>query len=295
MTEIAKPIIILGTGRCGSTVLHHLLARHPRVMWLSNVSQKYPAKPAWNRRAVSALGHPIVHRLLGDRILPSEAYRFWDFYTYGFATPYRDLVRDDVTPRMKRQVRAAIAPMLTADRNRLLVKIAGWSRIGFLNEIFEDAKFIHIVRDGRAVASSLVHVNFWRGWDGPSKWGAGPLSPEDEADWERHHRSFVALSALQWRLRTRAISAAQRQLEPTRFREIKYESFCDRPVECMREIVEFAELPPSDAFERTVRATPIKDSNRWRADLTPAQQAALDDLLRDDLALHGYDASARPR
>ena len=28
MTKISKPIIILGTGRCGSTVFHRLLARH---------------------------------------------------------------------------------------------------------------------------------------------------------------------------------------------------------------------------------------------------------------------------
>ena len=91
----------------------------------------------------------------------------------GFSEPCRDLVRTDVTTRVKRQVRAAMGMMLTHKRNRLLLKITGWPRLGFLNEMLEDAKFIHLVRDGRAVASSL-HVDFWRGWYGPG--GAGLFS-----------------------------------------------------------------------------------------------------------------------
>lgn len=291
MTQIPKPIIVLGTGRCGSTVFHHVLSAHPGVMWLSNLCQRYPTKPAWNRRAVTAMGSPLVRRILGWRILPSEAYRFWDRYTYGFGSACRDLVQADVTPRMKKQVRAAIAPMLTSERSRLLVKIAGWSRIGFLDEIFPDAKFVHIVRDGRAVTSSLLHVDFWRGWQGPQNWNAGMLSPEDQAVWEGHDRSFVALSALQWKIRTRAIEAARCQIDPARFREIKYETFCERPLETCREVLEFAELAPSAAFDQHVQAAEIKDSNRWRDDLTDAQQAIVEDLLRDDLRRHGYDVT----
>lgn len=291
MTQIPKPIIVLGTGRCGSTVLHHVLSAHPRVMWLSNLCQRYPARPEWNRRAVTAMGSPLVRLFLGGRILPSEAYRFWDQYTYAFSSACRDLNGDDVTPRMKRQVRAAIEPMLTPERDRLLVKIAGWSRIGFLDEIFEDARFIHIVRDGRAVTSSLLHVDFWRGWEGPQGWNSGMLSPEDEALWDKYDRSFVALSALQWRIRTRAVDAACRKLDPSRFRVVQYEAFCARPLETCHELLAFVELPPSAAFDRRVRATRIKDSNRWRDDLTVTQQAMVEDLLRDDLVRHGYEVT----
>src|SRR5919107_63797 len=204
MTELKKPIIIVGTGRCGSTIFHHLFARHPHVMWLSGFSDKYPTKPSVNRSVVTALGNPLVYRFFGERVQPGECYRFWDRHAYGFSAPCRDLLKEDVTPRMKKQVRAALQAMLTPKRNRMLIKLAGWSRIGFLKEIFPDAKFVHIVRDGRAVASSVLHVDFWRGWRGPQGWNAGMLSPEDEAVWEATGRSFVALAGIQWQLRTRA-------------------------------------------------------------------------------------------
>ena len=177
MTNITKPIIIVGTGRCGSTIFHRLLAKHPETMWLSGFCDRYPARPDLNRRAVTAMGNPLLRRLFGGRIQPGECYYFWDHYAYGFAEPCRDLVRTDVTARVKQQVRTAMGSMLTPARHRLLLKITGWPRLGYLNEIFEDARFIHLVRDGRAVAASLLHVDFWRGWFGPQGWRAGLLSP----------------------------------------------------------------------------------------------------------------------
>jgi omega-hydroxy-beta-dihydromenaquinone-9 sulfotransferase len=287
--NITKPIILIGTGRCGSTLFHRLLAKHPQMMWLSPICYKYPERPEWNRMAVTAMDYSLLRRLFGGKIRPGENYRFWDKYAYGFSEPCRDLVRSDVSARVKKQVRAAFEPMLTAKRNRLLIKITGWSRIGFLNEIFEDAKFIHILRDGRAVASSLLHVNFWRGWYGPQGWRAGLLSPEDQATWESYDRSFTALAGIEWRIQMQAIDAARRALDPTLFLEVKYENFCEQPVESFRRVLEFAEVPWSADFEREIRAASIKStSNRWRDDLAPRQQAILDDLLREDLRRYGY-------
>jgi omega-hydroxy-beta-dihydromenaquinone-9 sulfotransferase len=289
---VTKPIIIVGTGRCGSTVFHRLLASHPQVMWLSGLCDRYPSKPAWNRRAVTALDNPLLRRAFGGRLRPGECYRFWDTHAYGFSAPFRDLVRADVTPRIKKQVRAAFEPMLTPARNRLLIKITGWPRLGFLSEIFEDAKFIHIVRDGRAVASSLLHVDFWRGWFGPQGWRAGMLSGEDLAEWESYNRSFAALAGLEWKIQMRAMDVARRALDPKQFHEVKYEAFCEQPLETFRRVLEFAELPPSTFFEQQVRAASIAStSHRWRDDLTAEQQAVLNRLLRDELQRHGYDVS----
>jgi hypothetical protein len=261
-------------------------------MWLSGFCERYPTKLAWNRRAVAALGNPLLRRILGRRIQPGECYRFWDKYAFGFSEPCRDLVRSDLTVQVKRRVRTAIASMLTPRRSRMLIKITGWPRMGFLDAIFEDACFVHLVRDGRAVANSLLHVNFWRGWRGPQGWRAGLLSPEDEATWQAFDRSFVALAALEWRIQMRAIEAARSAIDPSRFLEIKYESFCERSLESCRRVLEFAQLPGSPALDQEVATASIKNMNQgWRQSLTQAQQDVLEELLRDDLVRYGYELS----
>ena len=128
----------------------------------------------------------------------------------------------------------------------------------------------------------------------PPEWRAGLLSPADQATWESYDRSFVALAGLEWRIQMRAMEAARQAVEPSRFLELKYEALCDRPMETFRQVLEYAELPASPAFERQVAATPLRNaSQRWRDGLTPAQQRILDDLLRDDLLRYGYEPSPR--
>lgn len=291
--KIVQPIILVGTGRCGSTVLHRLLAQHPRLMWLSGFCRHYPKHPLWNRKAVTAVGKPLLRPLLQKRVQPGECYEFWTEYAHGFSEPCRDLVASDVTARVKKQLHVVFGSMLTSERDRLLIKITGWPRIGFLNEVFPDAKFVHILRDGRAVASSLLHVDFWRGWRGPQGWRAGLLSPEDQSVWESYGQSFVALAGLEWRIQMRAMEKARAGLDPERFLEVKYETFCASPLETCRRILEFGDLPVTPEFERRVRAASIRNmSNRWRDDLTTAQQAVLDELLQEDLERLGYESSA---
>jgi sulfotransferase family protein len=295
MTKIIKPIIIVGTGRCGSSLFHRLFASHEQVMWLTGFTIVAPGRPKWNRWVVSAMDNPLLRRLFGEKIRPLECYQFWDRYAYGFSKPCRDLVRSDVTARVKQQLHDGFGAMLTRRRNRLLLKITGWPRMGFLNEVFEDARFIHIMRDGRAVASSLMHVDFWRGWYGPQGWRGGLLSPEDHALWESYDRSFTALAGIEWRIQMRAMDAARKQLDPRLFMEVRYEAFCEQPMETFRRVLEFAELPASPALERAVRNAKISStSNHWRHDLAPAQQVILDDILRDDLRRYGYDERDAP-
>jgi hypothetical protein len=91
------------------------------------------------------------------------------------------------------------------------------------------------------------------------------------------------------------MEAARRALpDPTHFLEIKYETFCEQPLETCRRVLDFAELPRSLKFEQQVTTTPIKNtSHRWRDGLTIAQQRLLDDILREDLVRYEYDVSHR--
>src|SRR6266550_8633162 len=116
--KIAKPIFIVGTGRCGSTAFHRALSAHPQTMWLSGFAEEFPHEPRWNRWAVTAAGNPVLRRIFGGKIKPGERYGFWYKHAYGFAEPGRDLVGSDVTPRARKQMYAALEPMLTPKRDR---------------------------------------------------------------------------------------------------------------------------------------------------------------------------------
>ncbi|MFC2023134.1 sulfotransferase [Chloroflexota bacterium] len=140
--SVEKPIIIVGTGRCGSTAFHRVLASHAGTAWFSRACDARPHDPRANRRAMQILDLSLPARYLRKLIYPVEAYRFWDHHSPGFSEPCRDLLKEDVTPRSRRAVRRAMAQMLTPRRNRLIAKTTGWPRIGSLKEIFPDARFV---------------------------------------------------------------------------------------------------------------------------------------------------------
>jgi hypothetical protein len=287
--KFESPVFIVGAGRSGSTIFHQMFCDHPQVAWMSTLCDKYPADPAWNRALMRSIDAPVIGPLLKRKFHPSECYTFWNRLYRGFARPYRDLVAADVAESVKNAVPRALAALTTGKRHRLLVKNTGWPRVGFLGEIFPGAKFIHMYRDGRAVANSLMQVDFWWGWRGPWDWRRGPLSPFLQQEWERHDRSFVALAAIEWKIMMEAMEAAKTSVAAGNLCELRYEEFAADPVAAFRRVVSFCGLDWSDSFERALRNYSISTANgKWKKDLTTAQQVILQDVLGDTLARYGY-------
>lgn len=284
-----SPVFIVGAGRSGSTVFHEMFCDHPQIAWMSTLCDEYPADPARNRALMRSIDVPLVGSLLKRKFHPSECYTYWNRLYPGFARPCRDLVAADVTVPVKDSVSRALAALVTRKRHRLLTKSTGWPRVGFLAEIFPDAKFIHMYRDGRAVANSLMQVDFWSGWRGPWDWRRGVLSPALQQEWERHDRSFVALAAIEWKIVMEAMDTAKNSVAAGNFYELRYEDFAVDPVGAFRRVVSFCGIDWSDRFERALRAYSISTANgKWRKDLTAAQQVVLQDVLAGALTRYGY-------
>lgn len=285
-----EPTIIVGTGRCGSTVFHHLLSEHPRLAWLPGaLCRRFPQKPELQNIFNRGLDYPILGRILEERVKPGECYPFWEHYCKGFSAPYRDLVASDVTEKMKRRVRDAMSKITTEERDRLLIKITGWPRIGFLSEIFEDARFIHVVRDGRAVVNSQLDVYFWNGWRGPENWAWGELSPTHKEEWDSYDQSFVVLAAIQWKILMDAMESAKTVLNKNNFLEIKYEDLCSDPLDTFRTVTEFCELTWTTDFEKRLRRHTLRNTNdKFKQDLTADQQRDLEEVLGDYLRRYNY-------
>ena len=289
MQKVDRPIFIVGTGRCGSTIFHQVLSHHPHVAWLSRWCETKPHNPRANWRAMRVLDLPLPAHYLRKLIYPVEAYSFWDYYYPGFSQPCRDLLKEDVTPKVKKVVRGVMAQMLTQKRRRLLIKITGWPRISFLKEIFPDARFVHVYRDGRAVVNSLLNIWFWSGWRGPANWRWGELTPAQREKWQRYDRSFVALAAIEWEILMAAQEEAKQKVALGDLLEIRYEDLCQDPVKTFQMAAEFGELEWSPGFEAIVNGFSFKNTNyKWREHLSDEQQKVLDECLGDTLRKYGY-------
>jgi hypothetical protein len=284
-----KPIFIFGTGRSGTTIFHEMLCEHPGLAWTSHLCNFFPAQPVVNRALMYAIDIPVIGKVLKNKIKPVETYMFWDHYFPGFSLPCRDLVASDVSVRIKKRLNEPMPKLTTKKRDRIAHKITGWPRIGFLDKVFPDAKFIHVIRDGRAVANSMLNVDFWNGWEGPVKWIYGSLPKEYENEWNRYNQSFVVLAALQWKMLMDAAEEAIKKIESSRVLEIKYEDMCPDPIPTFKKVAEFCELPWDDKFERRLKNYTMRNSNeKYKKDLNPQQQDELNTVLHEYLIKYGY-------
>ena len=283
-------LVIVSTGRSGSTLLHELLAYHEAVVWLSPVSDRAPEEPARQRRLVAAAGMPVIGPLVRRRWPPDEAWGVWNHHHAGFVRPFRDLRASDVTATVRASLRRYFAGLVSPARPSVLLKITGWPRAGFLADVLPGVRFVHLVRDGREVARSLMDMPWWLGWHGPENWRFGPLSDEEEEAWARSEHSFAWLAGLQWRRVLAAAGRSAARIGAERWLDVRYEDLCADPVDAIGRMLAFGGLPVSPAIEGAVANGTVRPSTRrWDAELSVRDGRILAESLRSTLEDWGYE------
>lgn len=299
-------IFLVGMPRSGTTAIFEALAARHDVAWFSNYLRRFPRLPM-----VSALSRlvdlsPKMRWSMGRSdqtkswlerlgVGPDEAYPVWR-RCCGERFQFDYLLGVRATPAEKKRVRATIADVRRYQRKpHFAAKLTGPGRIGFISSIFPDARFVHVLRDGRAVVQSLMKIPFWRERDRRHRpaWRNG-LTERDLADWERHERSPLALAAVQWR---RVIESTRKEAAshaPDRYAEISYEQFVAEPQQVLDGIAEFCGLPSSTrADEFLQNRLRTRDMNwQWRERFNSREIAMLNELMNDLLERLGYGIDA---
>ena len=287
--EINKPIFTIGTGRCGSTIFQNIYSHHPAVTWLSPLCDMYPKKPGLNRWLMHIIDFPGIGDFITKKIKPVESYRFWEYYCKGFSRPFRDLTDADVTSNSKKNLIKIFERLPTKKRNRLIIKITGWPRVKFLKKIFPDAKFINVIRDGRAFVNSIINIYFWKGWEGPQNWRWGMLNEEQEKRWESYNKSFIILAAIEWEILMDAFEIVKKSCDKSQFIEVKYEDLMADPIKIFKEVVDFSELEWSTNFENKIKKFKLKNMNyKWQENLSKEQKDMLNEYLKPYLKKFEY-------
>ena len=115
-------------------------------------------------------------------------------------------------------------------------------RVALLHEIFPEARFVVMSRDGRAVARSLLAVDWWP--DTHIWWfGGTPL------DWGRAGRDPRDLAAHHWVREVRAIEDGLAVVPESQVHRISYEQLVAAPRDVISGVAGFAGLRDDDGWQ----------------------------------------------
>jgi hypothetical protein len=207
---VADPIFVVGAARSGTTWVHDILAKHPQVAHIHE---------SWLFTEQDGIGS-LFNR------------GHWPSQGSGLG---RLLERDDLLTYTGDMVRQIMSHAIGPEHRFLVEKSPSHLySMELIREIFKDARFIHVLRDGRDVAVSVrAAVKSW--------------SPA----WKETFGSTVMKSARAWKY---AVKRAHREnkMIPDRFLEIRYESLRKDPWTNYRRIFEFCNIPITDEILKTV-------------------------------------------
>lgn len=179
--------------------------------------------------------------------------------------------------------------------------------VPFLSRAFRSSRFIHVLRDGRDVASSLLKKPWLRADAGgkagrfePGGFQYGPFARfwvEPDRRLEFETTSDARRCAWSWRRHVEASLEAQRVIPPHRWFELRYERLVDDPSGQAERLLDFLGIDRStsrDALRAVVLGRDASRRGSFSTDLTPEQ---LSDVMFEAGALLrslGYvDASER--
>jgi hypothetical protein len=159
-------VFLVSAGRSGSSLVQELLARHPDVGFVSNLEDRLPWLPSGAGRWNNALYRrvpPAMTRKGRLRYAPSEAWRALGVQVSPMLVrPVRDLQASDAMPWVTERFRRFFLDRARVQGKPVFIhKFTGWPRTGFVSAVFPDARFIHVVRDGRAVVASDLQTSWW--------------------------------------------------------------------------------------------------------------------------------------
>ncbi len=292
--QTVRYVFVLGTGRCGSTLVQEVLAQHPCSGFISNLD---------NDRRVPVTAGPLIARLYKSvppnlmqksrlRCIPSEAYEILNREVSPIlSTPCRNITAEDVTPWLERRLLAFFERRAAAMAAPVFFhKFTGWPRAGFLQQVFPQARFIHVVRDGRAVANSWLQMPWWLGYQGPDHWQWGPLPATYASEWYESGKNFGLLAGLLWKLLIDAFETTRGRIPPEQWMDVRYEDIVARPKDIFASMLEFAGLP-YDGFDSALDKYTFSQgrSDAFRRDLDAESLRLLDNSLAGHLGRFGYE------
>lgn len=270
-----RPVFIVGCPRSGTTLLQRMLDAHPDV---AVAPETFFVRRFWQRRAdYGDLAHDAAFARLLDDVTALPAFAEMGLDAEAFVR--------DATQR-ERTYAAVFRQLLQQFARKQGARVVGEKTpnhvlyLSTLHTFFPEARFIHLVRDARAVANS------WRSvpWTSGRRW-------RDAEVWVE----YVA-----------AGRAAESWLDAA-LASVRFERLVQAPESVLRHLCQMLELafdPAMLAYHeqapqgvnvarepwKAKTTAPIDPAvaGRWRQQLTPGQVAEIEAVAADEMQNWGY-------
>jgi Sulfotransferase family len=295
--ERCRPLFVVGAPRSGTSLAYRALSLHPQTAYISNWLAREPGWPALS----------LLNRI--PRRLPRLRDKYWfgeesNAYRYGRKRPLSERLfpapveggpvfeasgvggTEALVPTAEQvsSLRGALAALARYGGGTTVVskRIANNRRLTFLAEVFPEARFVSMVRDGRAVAYSLSRVNWWE--DSDLWWFGG--TPKQ---WRERGGDPWDACAREWVEEVRVIEVGLSGIHPSRVLRLSYEAMVANPVTEIGGIGRFAGLPESETWTGALRRLQYPNRNEaWRKNLDPTTVARIEGIQAEELRRYGY-------
>ena len=231
-TDVLAPVFIIGCGRSGTTLLGELFASHPKVKYVYEPYHLWAAiHPATDFLQLYKRGEH--HCMLDSRLVTTKTRARFQ----RLMSPWRDATLVEKSPL-----------------NAL--------RLGFLEAIVPNARYVHIARDGIEVVRSIEYMasvtrrmafrqplNDWWGIS-DAKWSALVQDGTASGYYSNEVSQLTTdeqKGAYEWLLSMREIQA-WRGLLGSRLIELRLEDLIDEPIKILKSVADRLSLPPCDAL-----------------------------------------------
>ena len=295
-SKIEKPIFIIGVPRSGTTLVQAILSVHPDLAWMSQndidnwlsqtekhqVINYYQWLKTNNKKiptsdeALYVLGKnlgpglknfPIIP---GNSEIPIEGDHFW---RKNFGVEYVE----DVPLDNKIAIVKEIANIVEKKQKYRFVNKAPQNsmRMFALYKIFPDAKFINVVREPRAIISSMIKRHedegeFLTGYPNPNKFEFDELT-------------LVEKSAFRYNQILNYIYDFGILLDEHNFLTVFYEELVKDPKKNIKKILDFCELEASENFEKKIPPIEPDNNKKWHETLSETDEKTISKMLKSIL------------
>lgn len=273
-----KTAFLVGAGRSGTTLLYKLLGLHPKIAFISNYENRARWLPAglmshllagkidaklgaWFNQSSNAY---FVNRPLRKKLFPTPVEGESIYQRCGVPLiPEADYRPSQRTIGCLQAVFESIRRGLDADV-MLSKRTANNRRIPILSQIFPDARYVHLIRDGREVADSLSKVEWW---DDHVLWWSGRTA----AELERSGEPRISICARNWKLEMDELYRGLAAIPADRVLEIRYETLLSEPIHQLGSILDFLGLEMTAEYARAIESLNLKYrpggwSKHWTSD-----------------------------